>query len=653
MKFIGKQTKVAVAAYLVMTLLSVMVLSGPLERLNIDLLNFQAPSSKPTDDIVIVAIDEESFAAFETQWPWPREFHGMLIERLVAEGAAQIVFDVIFSEPSNEESDSFFAQQIANAGNVILASDLSITESAFVSGLIETRPLQIFEEAGAKVGLAGIDRDPDMVVRYHPSYANTLSDVSINNSYTPAERERIIKFAGPDHHFQYLSYFQFFIEDGLPAGSLDGKTVLVGLDLKASPDVSQNQTDTFATPFTRFTSKPSPGVEVHANLLNNLRNDDWVENPDLDQKLLYLAVMMLFSVFCCGTFRPVKSASLLLSGQIACFILSVFLWKGGYFLASFISIPSLAISYVASGAHAYLTEGRQKQMLKKAFSQYLSPDMVNALIAEPDRLQLGGEKKLMTIMFCDVRGFTSISEKLKSRPEVLTDVINTLLTELSQKILETGGTIDKYMGDCIMAFWNAPVLDPLHAENAVRAARAMSASVDEINQLIEKREGENFDLKIGIGIATGECVVGNMGSKQRFDYTVLGDVVNLASRLEGQTKAYGTTTIICNNTAKTITGETPDIVEVDRIRVKGKQEPETIFGVFDTALSDEDQEVISKYLSKFRKGDFEEAFTAISTPIPNTSPILNFAGLMADRLQELRDKKAPPDWDGVYTAQTK
>ena len=210
-------------------------------------------------------------------------------------------------------------------------------------------------------------------------------------------------------------------------------------------------------------------------------------------------------------------------------------------------------------------------MLKKAFSQYLSPDMVNTLIAEPDRLQLGGEKKLMTIMFCDVRGFTSISEKLKSRPEVLTDVINTLLTELSQKILETGGTIDKYMGDCIMAFWNAPVLDPMHAENAVRAAREMASSVDEINQLIEEKEGENFGLKIGIGIATGECVVGNMGSKQRFDYTVLGDVVNLASRLEGQTKSYGTTTIICKNTASTITSETADIIEVDRIRLKASK----------------------------------------------------------------------------------
>ena len=259
----------------------------------------------------------------------------------------------------------------------------------------------------------------------------------------------------------------------------------------------------------------------------------------------------------------------------------------------------------------------------------------------------------MTIMFCDVRGFTSISEKLKSRPEVLTDVINTLLTELSQKILETGGTIDKYMGDCIMAFWNAPVLDPMHAENAVQAARAMATSVDEINQLIEEKEGENFELKIGIGIATGECVVGNMGSKQRFDYTVLGDVVNLASRLEGQTKAYGTTTIICKNTAKAISEEIPDTVEIDRIRVKGKQEPETIFGVFDTKLSPEDQATISNYLSEFRRGDFEKAFKTISGSIPKTSPILKFAELMTNRLDQLRGQKAPADWDGVYTAQSK
>ena len=653
MRVIGKQAKAAFFAFFITSLISIFLLSGPLERLNIDILNLQAPSSEPSSDIVIVAIDEESFAAFDAQWPWPREFHGMLVERLIEEGAEQIIFDVIFSEPSNEDSDIFFAERIADAGNVILASDLSVTESAFVSGLIETRPIQIFEDAGAKVGLAGIDRDPDMVVRYHPSYANTLSDVSIDNSYTPAERERIIKFAGPDHHFPYISYFQFFIDDGVPPGSLSGKTVLIGLDLKALPGISQNQTDTFATPFTRFTSKPSPGVEVHANLLNNLKNEDWVNNPDLSHKLIYLAVMMLFSVFVCGTFRPVRSASLLFFGQVGFYIISVFLWNSGYFLASFISIPSSIIAYVASGAHAYLTEGRQKQMLKKAFSQYLSPDMVNTLIAEPDRLQLGGEKKLMTIMFCDVRGFTSISEKLKSRPEVLTDVINTLLTELSQKILQTGGTIDKYMGDCIMAFWNAPVLDPMHAENAVRAAREMASSVDEINQLIEEKEGENFGLKIGIGIATGECVVGNMGSKQRFDYTVLGDVVNLASRLEGQTKSYGTTTIICKNTASTITSETSDIIEVDRIRVKGKQEPETIFGVFDAELSIEEQEVIAKYLLEFRRGNFDNAFNAVSTSIPNNSPILQFAELMADRLQGLRGKDAPPDWDGVYTAQTK
>ena len=355
----------------------------------------------------------------------------------------------------------------------------------------------------------------------------------------------------------------------------------------------------------------------------------------------------------CGRFSPVRSTLVLVGGQLIFYGLSATAWKHGNFLPFMLSIPPMVAAFVASGSHAYLTEGRQKQMLKKAFSQYLSPEMVNALIAEPDRLQLGGEKKLMTIMFCDVRGFTSISEKLKSRPEVLTDVINTLLTELSQKILETGGTIDKYMGDCIMAFWNAPVLDPMHAENAVQAARAMATSVDEINQLIEEKEGENFELKIGIGIATGECVVGNMGSKQRFDYTVLGDVVNLASRLEGQTKAYGTTTIICKNTAKAISGEIPDTVEIDRIRVKGKQEPETIFGVFDTKLSPEDQATISNYLSEFRRGDFEKAFKTISGSIPKTSPILKFAELMTNRLNQLRGQKAPADWDGVYTAQTK
>ena len=260
---------------------------------------------------------------------------------------------------------------------------------------------------------------------------------------------------------------------------------------------------------------------------------------------------------------------------IGAFGASILTWQNGYFLTAFAAFPSYVICYVASGAQAYLTEGRQKRQIKGAFAQYLSPDMVDALIADPEKLTLGGEKRTMTIMFCDVRGFTAISEALKEQPEVLADVINTLLTELTNDILECAGTIDKYMGDCIMAFWNAPVENPKHAELAVEAAEKMMKTIHRVNEIINSEGKVSFDLRIGIGIATGECVVGNMGSKQRFDYTVLGDVVNLASRLEGQTKGYGITTILCKNTAEAISNKSELILEIDKIRVKGKKDPES------------------------------------------------------------------------------
>ena len=153
---------------------------GPIERLNIDLLNYFFPSKANSDDVVVVAIDEQSFSAFDKQWPWPREFHAALVDRLKEEGAKEIIFDVVFAEPSNNESDQAFAEAIKKAGNVTLASDLSETQGGFVSGVIETRPVALFEDAGAKVGLAGVDMDNDMVVRYHPTYENTLAGVPAN-----------------------------------------------------------------------------------------------------------------------------------------------------------------------------------------------------------------------------------------------------------------------------------------------------------------------------------------------------------------------------------------------------------------------------------------------------------------------------------------
>ena len=291
--------------------------------------------------------------------------------------------------------------------------------------------------------------------------------------------------------------------------------------------------------------------------------------------------MFLIAFIATSNFKPVRSLFIGTFSHIITFSASIFVWNDGYFLTSLISFPCFIFMYVASSAHAFLTEGKQKRMIKGAFAQYLAPDMVDALIADPEKLQLGGEKRVMTIMFCDVRGFTAISEALKSTPEVLTEVINTLLTDLSNDILECGGTIDKYMGDCIMAFWNAPVENSKHAELAVEAAKKMMKTIYRVNDKVQEERPDIPPLRIGIGIGTGECVVGNMGSKQRFDYTVLGDVVNLSSRLEGQTKGYGVSTIICKNTAGKVSDLETEVLEIDKIRVKGKTEPETIYAILE------------------------------------------------------------------------
>ena len=651
---LGKQWKIALSAAILGNFLSFFILFGPAERLNIDILNVLFPSKTSLEDIAIVSIDESSFAAFETQWPWPRELHGMLIERLVEEGARDIIFDVVFAEPSETESDSYFAEAISAAQNVILASDLTAVDDGFMTGTIETRPFIDFEDAGARVGLAGVDQDNDRVIRYFPSFKDTLSSVAAKIDDIPEERSKIINYVGEDHSFNYISYYQFFLENGIEKGAVENKYVLIGLDVKATPDVQKSQVDAFPTPYTRFNARLSPGVEVHANMLQNLLTESWISNPPLHQKVILLAFMAIIGFFATQTFNPFFSTGILTMASLGAFGISAFFWQNGYFLSVFGALPSYVFCFVASGAHAYLTEGKQKRQIKGAFAQYLAPDMVDALIADPDKLTLGGEKRKMTIMFCDVRGFTAISEALKDRPEVLAEVINTLLTELTNDILNSGGTIDKYMGDCIMAFWNAPVENPRHAELAVEASQKMMKTIYRVNDMISAQGNVSFDLRIGIGVATGECVVGNMGSKQRFDYTVLGDVVNLASRLEGQTKGYGITTVLCKNTAAAIQDKSNLILEIDKIRVKGKTDPEVIFGLLESDASNDEIKAVNQYLSDFRAGDFTKSMRALENILKNEkSAIFAYASLMKHRVKELSDSPLPKNWDGVYTAETK
>ena len=285
----------------------------------------------------------------------------------------------------------------------------------------------------------------------------------------------------------------------------------------------------------------------------------------------------------------------------------------------------------------------------------MSPVMVEKLAQSSESLKLGGERKEMTFLFSDIRGFTSISEKYKGDPEALTDLINNLLTVLSNEILDNEGTIDKYMGDCIMAFWNAPSEDPDHREKSIDAAFAMSKALEQLN--LDLNRFDDDKLSVGIGINTGECIVGNMGSDKRFDYTVLGDSVNLASRLEGQSGNYGMQIILGEGSIKGLSKEKYLVCELDSIAVKGKSEPVTIFTVFNkneaNSIDDEFLSEHKEFLMKYRSKKWLEAKEHIDKYRFSKPEFTLYYTLFLERIDELSKQDLPNDWSGVFVAKTK
>ena len=311
----------------------------------------------------------------------------------------------------------------------------------------------------------------------------------------------------------------------------------------------------------------------------------------------------------------------------------------------------------------YLRDANEKKQIRGAFSQYLSPALVEQLAEDPDKLVLGGETKKMTFLFCDVRGFTTISESFKSDPQGLTTLINRFLTPLTNEIINKNGTIDKYMGDCIMAFWNAPLDVNGHENMSCEAALDMHKALYELNQLRKNEALEAkkdfLELKIGIGLNTGDCVVGNMGSDQRFDYSVLGDAVNLASRLEGQSKGYGVKTVIGQETNQ-IVKDTYATLQLDLIAVKGKKEAVAIFcllGNNEMKNSNEFKELQKMHMDMFDlyfKQKWSEALLKIDycKKLMN-GVMIDYYNLLSQRINEYKDKPPGKNWDGVYVAQTK
>ena len=429
----------------------------------------------------------------------------------------------------------------------------------------------------------------------------------------------------------------------IPPEFFEGKVALVGtsaaglLDLRSTP-----------------AEKNIPGVTIIAQFIQQIFANEFLQRPDwlFGAEFLaglMLAVLITLSIQALG---PIGGLSVLVLGSGGIMGSSYYFFKSKLFLVDPISPLIIALSvYVAVTFFNFLFTELERSRVRGAFAQYLSPEMVNRLAESSESLVLGGERKEMTFLFSDIRGFTKISEQYKDDPEALTQLINQLLTVLSNSILEHGGTIDKYMGDCIMAFWNAPTDQVDHRQLAIQAAHSMNEALDEFNL---KTEGNlDFKLEIGIGINSGNCIVGNMGSDKRFDYTVLGDAVNLASRLESQSSNYGLHMIVGENTYMDDSAFT--MIEIDKIAVKGKSSAETIFTCFQPEIKFAEGflDTHNVFLQEYRSQNWDVAKLTIGELMSSPNELELYYRHMDARIDEYIKNPPAADWEGVYVATDK
>jgi adenylate cyclase len=410
-----------------------------------------------------------------------------------------------------------------------------------------------------------------------------------------------------------------------------------------------------------------PGVEVHAQILENILTKSLLASPGyaIGAEII-AAVVFGLAIIIAAPMLPaaivVALGAILIAGLIS---ISWYFFVAHHLLIDFTyPLISCWLIYLVLTFVNYFREQQQRQQIRSAFGFYLSPPLVEQLARSPEKLVLGGEERRMTILFSDVRGFTGISEHYKDDPQGLTQLMNRFLTPLTNAIIERKGTIDKYIGDAIMAFWNAPVDDDEHEANACDAALEMLARAEVLNGEL-KREAEAsggvyMPLRIGIGLNSGPCVVGNMGSDFRFNYSVLGDTVNLASRLESRTKDYRLSLVIGSRTAERAE-ERFATMEIDLIQVKGKKQPELVFTVLGRAELAEDprcdelRDLNTQMLAAYRKQQWDEAERLIERcrKVAGNFGVDGLYEMYLERIAVYRTEPPPQDWTGVYEAESK
>jgi adenylate cyclase len=594
-----------------------------------------ARPSAPAKDIVLIAIDDESIRRMEPlvgRWPWPRLVHATVIDYLAAAGARVIGYDILFAERdvrkfmvgdtewTGEESDAALVESTKKAGTVVYIAEASSGELADPSRALKenldapalraqvpptgcaeprprlTPPFPALADVSRGIGHSLFILDADGPLRRlspvvqvgdrrFPSFAlattmaagttprlNPRIDYSGNCAEMLPWRGPAQNLAGHETFTSYAFYDVFYSQQqilegqkpGIDPALFKGRIVIVGA-------TAEGLKDAFTTPFPRGAIN---GPEVHANMIDALLASRTIEPAPASVTL----GLVVGSVAIVGVAGALFNAWLTgVAGLVASAFLawlSLQLFERGTWIQLTVPMLALVFAYVGDLAWKYFVEGREKRQIKKLFSRYVSKDVYDQLVANPSLAALGGARRRMTVLFSDIRGFTTMSEK--GTPEAVVAQLNQLFTRMVAVVFENRGTVDKFVGDMIMALYGAPLDDEDHAEHAVQTALAMIRTLHEMNEEW-RREGKP-QLDIGIGINTGEMIAGNVGSEAIMSYTVIGDAVNLGARLESLNKDYGTRIIISEATRAGLKGRY-DIQPLGDVVVKGKSQPVAIFEV--------------------------------------------------------------------------
>ncbi|MFA6597973.1 MAG: adenylate/guanylate cyclase domain-containing protein [Ignavibacteriaceae bacterium] len=676
---------------------------------------------KKKSDVIILDLNNSTIEGILPPYnslPLSRYLFAKVIKNLSAAGVKAVGIDVVMSSPDRffKKNDSLLFNELRKAKNVVVAGKTEVTgQQEFQLHKEHQNYDNIFFDADSSIGIVRVISDNDGVIRrYVPMMYSEASDkylptfgFAILNKYFNLKNDELItkknnffvlnnieipkfdntsmliNYYGPDNtflHFNFLEVLddkEFLTKDEkdleteintwddpdiglLKSGLFKGKIVLIGSTEPEDQDIKPIS-------FSRGEKKGDNlmyGVEIHATAIQNIISKDFLtkETPAQEIALIFFFTFISFYLSSLLKDQKTKRGGILELGNIILIAGSVFgLRELSFYLFSHFSnvfnviSPSLALvtGYVGSTAYHFITERKQKAVIKGMFSQYVNSTVVDELIADPDKMRLGGERKVLSIFFSDIAGFSTFSETKK--PEELVTFLNEYLSEMTRIVFENKGTLDKYIGDAVMAFWGAPLPVENHAYQTCKSALLMQQHLSELRA---KWRGEGqTEIQVRMGINTGEVVVGNMGGSERFDYTVMGDAVNLASRLEGANKEYGTNIMVSEMTYEIIKKDF-NLRELDALVVKGKTKPVKVYELIafkDDQLDQPTLDCISVFdegLALYKAFQFKEAATKFAEA-KNIKSNDHPSFVYLKRCMHFIEFPPPKDWDGVFRMTTK